>query len=268
MVDDPGPAILVGEFDDVDAAADPRRFATWMDHQRRGTGDPLLTALGIGTGDAALDLGCGTGVDLAAMATRTARAVGVDRSATMAGVAAGRGGAAGTRVAVADGQRLPFAEGSFDAVNCRAVLVHTPRPELTMAEVRRVLRPGGRVLLSEPDHGSHVVATTEVDVFERILRHRRTTFRHPLVGRSLARLAVDAGLTVTDSWAIPIVHRSLAAARAAGGPFGPAIDAAVAADAVSSAEAARYTRSLEEADEAGGFFFAAVSVAVLATAPG
>lgn len=90
MVDDPGPAILVGEFDDVDAAADPRRFATWMDHQRRGAGDPLLTALGIGTGDAALDLGCGTGVDLAAMATRTVRAVGVDRSATMSSAEAAR----------------------------------------------------------------------------------------------------------------------------------------------------------------------------------
>ena len=99
---------------------------------------------------------------------------------------------------MADGQQLPFPSASFDAVSCRAVLVHTLQPEQTLAEIRRILRPGGRAGLSEPDHGSHVVATSELDVFERLTHHRRATFRNPLIGRSLVGLVHDAGLTVTD----------------------------------------------------------------------
>jgi hypothetical protein len=119
-------------------------------------------------------------------------------------------------------------------------------------------------VLSEPDHGSHLVATDEVEIFERVRAHRRTTFRHPLVGRDLPALAVGAGLEVVGRWLTPIEHRALAPARAAGGPFDRAVTAAVEAGAVSAEEGRRYLASLEERDAVGAFVFAALAVTVVA----
>lgn len=51
---------------------------------------------------------------------------------------------------IGDAQRLPFADDSFDTVFCSQVLEHVPEPWLALAEFRRVLRPGGALILSVP----------------------------------------------------------------------------------------------------------------------
>lgn len=265
MSDGPVPGIDVGAFDGVDGSRDPEQFAVWMDHQRARGHDRLDSVLGIRPGESVLDIGCGTGVDVVAISELTDRAIGIDLSETMARTAKERCRTGRGSIVVGDGQRLPFPNGSFDAVCSRAVLVHTPDPQLTMAEIKRILAPGRRLVLSEPDHGSHIVASSEQDVFDRIVRHRRSRFRHPLIGRSLAALAADAGLTVTGCRVVPIVHRSLSSALASGGPLGVAVDAAVHDGAISSAEAHQYTRSLEALDRQGAFLFAAMSIVITAT---
>lgn len=50
----------------------------------------------------------------------------------------------------ADAATLPFADGTFDAVVCLEVIEHVPDPERVLAEIARVLRPGGRAWLSMP----------------------------------------------------------------------------------------------------------------------
>lgn len=54
------------------------------------------------------------------------------------------------RFVCGDGQRLPFADGSFDGVLCLNALHHMPDYRATLAEMLRVLRPGGRASFSEP----------------------------------------------------------------------------------------------------------------------
>lgn len=88
-----------------------------------------------------LEIGCGTGEFVAEVseALPQARTVATDRSETMALATARRGVL--TQVALADD--LPFADASFDVVYAGWMLYHVPDVDAALAEVRRVLRPGG-----------------------------------------------------------------------------------------------------------------------------
>jgi SAM-dependent methyltransferase len=91
-----------------------------------------------------LDVGCGT----AWLADHFERYTGIDSSREAVEAAAARGRA----VTLADADdRLPFEDASFDGVVLSDVLEHVARPATLAAEVRRLLRPGGRVYASSPD---------------------------------------------------------------------------------------------------------------------
>jgi SAM-dependent methyltransferase len=92
-----------------------------------------------------LDVGCGEGqVARLAMAGGAATAVGVDPTWAQVEVAAERGG--GAAYARAGAAQLPFAEGAFDAVVACLVFEHIRDVDAAVAEVARVLEPGGRFL--------------------------------------------------------------------------------------------------------------------------
>jgi ubiquinone/menaquinone biosynthesis C-methylase UbiE len=252
----------VGDFDRVQASVDPNRFVEWMRHQRAYGADRALGHLELNENDSVVDIGCGPGADLELMHRQARRAVGVDLSEAM--VKAAKHRVPGAKVLIGRATELPFANGSFDAAWARALLIHVPDAETALGEMARVLQPGGRVVLSEPDHESHIVQTAYPATFERIKKHRRSRFRNPLIGRNLPDLAVGAGLSVAATWATPIVHTSFASARAAGGPFDRATHDAVDDGAISVDEGERYLQSLQELDDRGGFLFAGIAMSVLA----
>lgn len=93
-----------------------------------------------------LDVGCGQGIDLVNYARSGARATGVDltpRHVELARAHLEALGLEGT-VVQGDAEALPFADASFDRVSSNGVLHHTPGMDRAMAEIARVLRPGGR----------------------------------------------------------------------------------------------------------------------------
>jgi ArsR family transcriptional regulator len=98
-----------------------------------------------------LDIGTGTGRLLELLAPRAERALGVDASREMLALArarlAERGLADRATVRQADMYRLPFADGSFEAVTLQMVLHHAEDPGAALAEAARVLAPRGRLLV-------------------------------------------------------------------------------------------------------------------------
>ena len=102
-------------------------------------------------GDRVLDVGTGTGEALLAATLRSGPrgwAVGVDLAPPMLARAAASLRARGrtdARLSVMDAEHLAFTGGAFDVVLCAFALSSIPRPEQALTEVRRVLRPGGRV---------------------------------------------------------------------------------------------------------------------------
>ncbi len=120
-----------------------------------------LEHLPLAPGARVLDLGCGEGRHaIAAWMKREAHCIGIDLCA--ADVARARERAEPFReaiaassarsigFAVADGLRLPFAEHSFDVVVCSEVLEHIGPYREVLAEIRRVLKPGGALAASVP----------------------------------------------------------------------------------------------------------------------
>jgi SAM-dependent methyltransferase len=99
-----------------------------------------------------LDAACGEGYGAALLASVAGSVVGVDISATTIRHAEARyGHLSGLEFEVADCTRLPFADGSFDRVVSFETLEHLEAQDALLAEFRRVLDPGGFVVLSSPD---------------------------------------------------------------------------------------------------------------------
>lgn len=93
-----------------------------------------------------LDLGCSAGHITERLALTFGRTVGVDVDRAAVGAASARAAATGRgrpAYAIASGVRLPFPDGQFDVVCCNQVYQYVPSPEALLAEIARVLKPGG-----------------------------------------------------------------------------------------------------------------------------
>jgi SAM-dependent methyltransferase len=124
------------------ASAYERGFARLTAH----AAGPLLDAAGVGPDTRLLDIGTGPGVVAGAAAARGAVVTAVDAEPSMAEAAARNVPGLDVRVAVLPD--LPLPDGEFDAVTGNFVIHTTGDPAAVLAELRRVLRPGGRLALT------------------------------------------------------------------------------------------------------------------------
>jgi SAM-dependent methyltransferase len=126
-----------------------------------------------------LDVGTGTGALALALAPLVREVVGVDAVPEM--LAQARTAAAGVdNVTFVDGDALalPFAPGEFDVTASARTLHHLARPELAIAELARVTRPGGRLLV--------VDQLASVDPLEALAHNRLERLRDPSHARALS----------------------------------------------------------------------------------
>ena len=129
-------------------------------------------------------------------------------------------------------------------------------PFQAFAEFVRVVRPGGRVVVAEPDYGTVVVDATDRALTQRILAFRAETTRNGWIGRQLSGLAQQCGLVdVTIQPTTPVFTDWALASELFG------LQRA-AERVVSPVEAAAWIRDLEQR-AATGRFFSAITVFVV-----
>jgi 2-polyprenyl-3-methyl-5-hydroxy-6-metoxy-1,4-benzoquinol methylase len=160
-------------------------------------------------GDRMLDLGAGAGEFAAAAAAAGAEVVGAD----VAEAAVARAGRAHPsvdfRLVPIDGP-LPFQDGQFDVVWASEVIEHIADTGAWLSELRRVLAPRGRVLLTTPSHGRLRVALGGIERFSEPLGDHL----HLYTRASLRALLSEFGFGGVEIWLAagpPLLRRVLLA---------------------------------------------------------
>ncbi|MER6144776.1 methyltransferase domain-containing protein [Streptomyces sparsogenes] len=177
----------------------------------------MRDALEARPGHTALDLGCGPGTDLAALAeavTPSGTVIGVDTDPEAVDRARERtADLPAVDVRLADAHALPLADASVDRARTDRVLQHVADPARVLAEARRVLRPGGRLVMGEPDWDSLAIDHPEPELSRAYTRHIADRIvRNGVIGRQLPRLAAGAGFTVPSVLPVTSVFRDVRAA--------------------------------------------------------
>lgn len=119
--------------------------------ERVGTGQARLAVTWLPAVRRLLEIGCSTGYLTGGFSGRAERTFGLDLH--LRALRSARGRQPGVPVVCGDVEQLPFADGAFDAVVMLEVLEHTRCDKDALAEVRRVLRVGGTLILSTPHAG-------------------------------------------------------------------------------------------------------------------
>jgi arsenite methyltransferase len=150
----------------------------------------VCEALSASPGERILDVGCGPGfycAELAADVGLSGSVVGVDSSPAMLGLAARRcAGHERVELRPGDAVSLPVDDASVDAALCVQVLEYVPDPVVALAEMHRVLRPGGRVVVWDVDWATVSLHALDSALTERVLRAWDQHLTHPSLPRTLA----------------------------------------------------------------------------------
>jgi ubiquinone/menaquinone biosynthesis C-methylase UbiE len=191
-------------FDEEQSRAVEATYATDdVVRQRRAT----LEALDLLPGERVIDIGCGPGylaAEIAEAVGPDGLVLGVDPSPHMLAIAARRG----APVVLREGNALalPAEDGSFDAAVSTQVYEYVPDIGAALAEVRRVLRPDGRLLVLDTDWDSIVWRSRDDGRMEHVLRAWEEHLSHPRLPRVLPERLAAAGFKLRRTEVVPVLN--------------------------------------------------------------
>lgn len=261
----------VSRFGAVDQAPDPAAMIEVLGQLKRLLRGPkavLLERLAVEQARTVLDVGCGTGEDVAEMARRMppgGEAAGVDTSEAMIAEARRRHAGLGPGVTfrLGDALALPYPDAVFDACRVETVLMHVADARQAVGEMTRVTRPGGRVGALEVDEGCAVLDHPDQQLTRTILSAYGDAKACGWIGRQLPRLFRQAGLA--DVSVDPfVILGSLELIRVL---FGPTVTGLRERGVLTAGQAQDWWGALTRQADEGDFLGGAVAFVVTGARP-
>jgi ubiquinone/menaquinone biosynthesis C-methylase UbiE len=177
--------------------------------------------LNLVAGNKVLDLGCGIGggtFPLADAVGHTGLAAGIDISSSMIESAKQRAAnRPGVEFKIADASAIPYPDGFFDAARTERLFLYLPDRLATLQEMKRVIKPGGRICLIDTDIDSTALYSTKPALTRKMTSIVAASMPNPNSGRELPALARQAGLKniQVDTFGVSTPHEFFLLAMAA-----------------------------------------------------
>lgn len=252
-------------FSNVDAQPEPQGFMRMLDLQHADPFKQQLKArcrdlLALRPGLRVLDAGAGVGADAVAFAREVVpggEVVGVDFSQAMVEEAARRTADRDLPVSFVQGDlhALAFPDAAFDRCYAERTFQHLADPRTAAAELLRVTRMGGVIVVVDGDHDTHVIDSPYPDVTRRFLRFRASGMASSDIAHRLYGIFRGLGVqevTVEAQTAITTDYDAINAVM----HFDGGIRFAAEHGAVTADEAEQWIAAVEQAAREGRFFAA------------
>jgi ubiquinone/menaquinone biosynthesis C-methylase UbiE len=266
---------LLGGFAHVDDSTS-RQFASQLDAMhaleffkvyKRQT----FALMRIGAGSLVADLGCGTGEDaknLSELVGVHGNVIGFDLSEAMLSEAKSRYANVHNLAFVLSGaDRVDAPTAYFDAVRLDRVLTHVPNIPAVFLELRRIVKPGGRIVISEPDMPGVWRSSRYPQISGKIFRAIADSCAQPYAARDLYHAFSDAGLTQVELH----LHSAAVADPSAAETvlnFEATVHAMLAAGSLTSEESVLWINEFEEQRRRARFLGGITVFVVAGTNPG
>lgn len=219
-------------------------------------------------GERVLDIGSGPGYllsEIAAAVGPTGRAFGVDPSGVMNAMASRRvSGLEHVQIEEGDAGQLRYPDDWFDAAVSTQVYEYVADLPGALAQVHRVLRPGGRLLVLDTDWDSLVCNVTDRELHRRVIDAWEEHLVEPRLPRVLAGLLRRAGFTVTGQHVVPILNTRLHEDTYSHGVTQLIADFVPGKRGVTSADSAAWLADLRAVAAADEYFFSLNRYAITA----
>ncbi|RUW85137.1 methyltransferase domain-containing protein [Mesorhizobium sp. M1E.F.Ca.ET.063.01.1.1] len=219
----------------------------------------VLKALQLREGERVLDVGSGPGLlayDMAASVGPVGRVCGIDISEDMLAMSRRRcANQPWTEFQRADATKLPHPDDAFDAAVSTQVYEYVADISTALAELHRVTRPGGRVVVVDTDYDSLVVYTSDQARMERVLSAWGDHFVHGGLPRTLTGQLRDAGFTIRQRDVVPMFNPEYHDNTYARRMLAIVASFVVGRRGVSQEEANAWLAEFSELGEQGKFFF-------------
>lgn len=258
-----GPTPKNTGFEDVDGSDNPQLFVRCLNEQYvknsvlRTHKRHTLDLVDLQEDHIVLDAGCGIGIDAIQMATmvgQSGHVFGIDLSQEM--IASSKTNAASLNLPLTFRQgsiyQLEFEENLFDRCRADKTFQHLTDPRAALKELIRVTKPGGKIIIADPDHDSLIIDTPFTDVNHRFARFRSDRMSQGGIAHQLYGICKELGLVKVNMQPLTHAYTDYEEKKITS-PYFEEIWFAQQQGAVTREEAEKWADYLQKAIESGRF---------------